>query len=113
MPNVSDIRVIPNAYTCSCDGGIKCHKGGSHPCYQALLVRGYPEEKSFYDQQLDNATKAVNAILQNVKDQYYDREQAIIASPDGLFLVWVSEGDEDDVLRGILRTEPLPAKEKT
>ncbi len=64
MPNVSDIRVIPNAYTCSCDGGIKCHKGG-------------------------------------------------IASPDGLFLVWVSEGDEDDVLRGILRTEPLPAKEKT
>ena len=96
---------MPRGYTCSCDGGIKCHDGGD-PCYPKQLVHGRPVEGSFHDQNLEDATFKINDILNAVSGTRHDRDLAIIAVPDGLFLAWVSEGDRADVLRDILRTEP-------
>jgi hypothetical protein len=101
--------IVIKGYTCSCDGGIICHDGGNNACYQAILLHGKPEEGSFHDQNLEDATSKINDILDDVRNKEPNRELAIIAAPDGLFLVWVKEGDEADVLRNILRTEPPPA----
>ena len=96
-------------WTCTCDGGMICHDGGESPCYNAELLHGKPEEGSFHDQNLEDATDEINKTLDRVRHTEPNRELAIIAAPDGLFLVWVKEGDEADVLRDILRTEPPPA----
>lgn len=93
-------------WTCSCDGGMICHDGGESPCYNAELLQGKPEEGSFHDQNLEDATGEINKILYQVRQAEPKRELAIIATPDGLFLVWVNRGDKADVLRKLLRTEP-------
>ncbi len=95
-------------FTCTCDGGIACHEGGD-PCYKAFLLHGKPVEGSFHDQKLEDATVKIDDILLNVRDDRVpSRDLAIIATPDGLFLVWVSKGDKAKVIRDILRTEPPP-----
>ncbi len=99
------MALVKKGYTCSCDGGIICHDGGELPCNNAILLHGKPEEGSFHDQNLEGATSKINDILDEVRHIEPNRELAIIATPDGLFLVWVKEGDEADVLRNILRTE--------
>jgi hypothetical protein len=97
--------VVQNAYTCSCDGGLICHPGGENPCYEARLLHGEPEEGSFHDRNLEEATSEINKILDQVRRTEPNRELAIIAAPDGLFLVWVKQGDESDLLRNLLRTK--------
>ncbi len=101
---------VKKGYTCSCDGRIRCHDSEDSICNLAALLHGKSEEGTFHDQKLEDATYKINDILYEVsKDKAPDRDLAIITTPDGLFLVWVSEGDEAEVLRDILRTEPPPA----
>ena|ERR1700680_4824520 len=103
------MSLVKKGFTCGCDGRIRCH-GGDGTCNLAVLLHGKPEEGSFHDQRLEDATYKINDILYEVrKGRAPDQDLAIITTPDGLFLVWISEGDEADVLRNILRTEPPPA----
>jgi hypothetical protein len=102
------MSITQKGFKC-CGNRITCHDGNG-TCNNAALLVGEPVEGSFYDHELDAVTKEINAILDKVRNKRDDQKQtlAIITTPDGLFLVWVSEGDEADFLRDILRTKPLP-----
>lgn len=103
---MSDDKVTPRAYHPK-GNTIYCVHGGTQNCYSHRFVHGKPEPGSFHDETLEQATYKINDLLDEVSNTEPDRELAIIATPDGLFLVWViSEGDEADVLRDILRIEP-------
>jgi hypothetical protein len=90
------------------EDGVYCVPGDPNACFPSYVLRGKPEEGSFHDQNLEDATVEINKILDRVRHTEPNRELAIIAAPDGLFLVWVKEGIKEDVLRHYLRTEPPP-----
>ncbi len=106
---MSDDRVKPRSYIYGRKDHLYCVPGGTQTCNPNRFVHGKPEPGSFHDETLEQATYKINDILDEVSNTEPNRELAIITTPDGLFLAWVSEGDEDDVLRDILRIEPPSA----
>jgi len=87
---------------------ITCIPGINQSCFAAFLLHARPGPS--HDEKLEKATSEIDDILDQVRKSEPNRDLAIIATPDGLFLVWVSQGKgvEADMLRDILGTQPPP-----
>ena len=103
------LRTMYRGYRCDDQGIITCIPGTTQSCFAAFLLHASRPGPS-HDEKLEKATSEIDDILDQVRKSEPNRGLAIIATPDGLFLVWVSEGKgvEADMLRDILGTQPPP-----
>jgi hypothetical protein len=89
---------------CSSDGGLDCHR--------AELLCG--SISKFHTKRLEDVTRDINAILEEVMRDDEDRppgaDLSILETPDGLFLAWTQSSDEgvaidnEDAMRKFLGT---------
>ena len=76
--------------------GIFCGEQGNFNCFRAQLLCG--SVSNFHTKRLEDATRDLNAILEEVAKDDEDRppgaDLSILETPDGLFLAWTQSGDE-------------------
>jgi hypothetical protein len=99
------IKNEKKSWVLSDDGHVTCFSDPSGKC-KVLLTPATGLSK-IHDDQLAVATKQINSILENTKAANKDASKclAILDTPKGLLLAWVSEGmsatdeDEDELCR--------------
>jgi len=86
-------------------GGVECY-GKGNTCAVASIVEAARLTK-FHDENLQQCTRELNAILNKYRAGRPNRELRILSTPEGPFLSWVgtrmlsSEDDAETILKGL------------
>jgi hypothetical protein len=96
--------------------GLTCSDKGSFYCNPAFLLCGTISK--FHTEELEKATRQINAILEQVPQHDDQTKLSILQTPHGLFLAWTQESDEgvtidnEDEIKKFLGTYDCSSQEK-